>query len=71
MIEELVLAFGLAVLGMLALVASAIGPWILVIVFGTSVDAPSVWFFQVLPAFGAACLALAGLLYFVAKKKKK
>lgn len=70
-LEELFLAIALAAMGILSLLASVAAPWILVMLLGESVDSPSVWFVQLLPAFGLICLALSALVYVFAVKKKK
>lgn len=64
------LAIALAFVGVITLIFSVAAPWVLVLAFGESVDAPSVWFFQVLPAFGLICIALSIIVYLVGGRKK-
>ena len=71
MLEEMFVAVALAALGILVLLVSFVAPWLLVMVFGASVDSVSVWFSQMLPAFGLICIALSILVYIMAMKKTK
>ncbi|MFA6489723.1 MAG: hypothetical protein WCT52_03490 [Candidatus Micrarchaeia archaeon] len=71
MLEELFLAIALAAIGIILLLASVVAPWVLVMLLGESVDSPSVWFVQLLPAVGLICIAMAALVYVFSVKKKK
>lgn len=70
-IEEIMVAIALAILGIAMFAMSTIVPIILVLGLGVSVDAPSFWFFQMLPAVGLVCIAMSIMLFVFTMKKKK